>query len=826
MMDSRSRLIVALGASAAAVMMLLGYQLWSSYQESLSRAGTKTRDYAAIIEARLDATLRRADAHLQELARDLPVAALNKPAVPRYAGAIDSALDLRLVNFPELAGLRVFDADGDLIYTTDSKTIPRTNVADRDYFRRLRQGPQAGPLLFEVNIARTTGRPALVAARALRDGQGAFHGIAIASIELVYFQKLFQSLDLGTDGVLSIYRSDDFTPVVRWPALETKANTPLPPDTPTRTAVTAGKKTGTFEFFALSDGVRRIYSFHALESYPFFITAGVAREDALAGWKRHSLTVGLSALLLLVLLIGLIYRLLRAEATLKSSEELMRSTFEQAAVGIAHVAPDSFRILRVNEKFCRLLGYSRDELTGMDSTILVSSDQMPARETARAQLIAGEVDTSSCERRFIRKDGTTLWGNRHLSLVRDPAGQPGYFISVIEDITERKQAEASRLRSEANLRAIADNAPFGIAVIQDGRRVFANRRAAALLGYTDEELARRSVIDLVHPDYQAKLLEMYRQRMAGEVVPDVVEYVVLAKDGRAITIEGAFAVTVWNGQPAMLLFTADITERRRLQEALVRLNHELEARVGERTHELLAAKDEAERANRAKSQFLASMSHELRTPMNSILGFTQVLEAALKPKLDRDQEEMFGFVQKAGWHLLELINEVLDLEKVESGGLTLSMEPVEVAAALRECVDFIRPAAAARQIGVSLDEGSCAGVAVFADRTRLRQAVLNLLSNAVKYNVTQGRVEVGCAPAGDGRVRISVKDSGPGLTPQQQAHLYESFNRLGREGSAEEGTGVGLALTRRLMELMGGRAGVESEPGKGSTFWLEFARAA
>jgi PAS domain S-box-containing protein len=350
------------------------------------------------------------------------------------------------------------------------------------------------------------------------------------------------------------------------------------------------------------------------------------------------------------------------------------------------------------------------------------------------------------------------------------------------------------------------SAPYSITLtrLPDGTIVDVNQTFCSVMGYARTEVIGKKTMDLNIWACQADRAAVIEALSTKGKVQGM-ELRFRKRNGESITGLLSAEIILIDGEKRVLSCIGDITDMKRAKQALV------------------AAKDEAERANRAKSQFLASMSHELRTPMNSILGFTHVLESNLQPKLDRDQQEMFGSVQKAGRHLLELINDVLDLEKVESGGMDLSMEPVGLPSVLRECIDFVRSQAAARQIGVSLDETSCAGLAVFADRTRLRQALLNLLSNAVKYNVAQGRVEVGCTLTEGARVRISVKDNGPGLTPEQQAHLYETFNRLGREGSAELGTGVGLALTRRVVELMGGRIGVDSAPGQGSTFWLEFS---
>ena len=317
-MDKRSRTIGVFGAGALAVIALIAYLIWSGYEEAIRLAETTSRNNAALIETRLDATFRRAEAHVLELAHDLPVAALSKAAVAQYAAAIDAGLDVRRVNFPELVGLRVFDADGDLIYSSESKTTPRANAADRDYFRQSRDGAQPGVFFSSVVISRITGRPAMFIAQAMRDEQGAFRGVVSASVELEFFQKLFQSLDVGAQGAIGVFRSDTFTPVIRWPALTGSHATPLPPGSATRAAIAAGHKTATLRHQSPLDGVARIVSVRQLEHYPFYVAAGIAVDDALAGWRLRSLVVGLSSLLLLLLLLALAGYLWRAESRLKA----------------------------------------------------------------------------------------------------------------------------------------------------------------------------------------------------------------------------------------------------------------------------------------------------------------------------------------------------------------------------------------------------------------------------------------------------------------------------------------------------------------------------
>lgn len=274
----------------------------------------------------------------------------------------------------------------------------------------------------------------------------------------------------------------------------------------------------------------------------------------------------------------------------------------------------------------------------------------------------------------------------------------------------------------------------------------------------------------------------------------------------------------------------EAAQRELAQQEVMRLNQELEARVHERTlalelanGELAIAIQEARSANSAKSAFLSSMSHELRTPLNAILGFAQILSSDRLPSTLEQKKEFAGHILKSGRHLLTLINEILDLAKVESGAVSLALEAVELHEMIDECRDMIGPLASERDIRVAFP-ATCQ-LCVLADRTRLRQILLNLLSNALKYNREHGQVTLECVMHGSSMVRISVRDTGLGLDTAQQALLFQPFNRLGQEGGAEEGSGIGLVVTKRLVELMDGEIGVYSVPGEGCTFWIELRLA-
>ncbi len=333
-----------------------------------------------------------------------------------------------------------------------------------------------------------------------------------------------------------------------------------------------------------------------------------------------------------------------------------------------------------------------------------------------------------------------------------------------------------------------------------------NRISPSDIHDTAEVMARARALTLelgteIAPGFEALAFK------ASRGIEDIYELTYICKDGsRFPAVVSITALRSDAGEIiGFLLIGTDNSARKRAEAEL---------------HQAMAV---AEQANRAKSDFLSGMSHELRTPLNAILGFAQLMESGAPPPTP-SQRRNLDQILKAGWYLLELINEILDLALIESGKVTLSREPVSLGEVLLECRAMIEPQARKRGIGMKFPTFE-QPFYVSADRTRVKQVLINLLFNAIKYNKPGGLVEVECTPCAPDSIRIGIRDTGAGLAPEQLAQLFQPFNRLGREASAEEGTGIGLVVTKRLVDLMGGRIGAESATGVGSVFWIELSRA-
>jgi PAS domain S-box-containing protein len=416
---------------------------------------------------------------------------------------------------------------------------------------------------------------------------------------------------------------------------------------------------------------------------------------------------------------------------------------------------------------------------------------------------------------YVRKDGSRFPATVSVTALRDAVDKLIGYLLIGTDNTARKQVEAeqalldqqlrdqqyyTRSLIESNIDALMTTDPRGI--ISD-----VNQQMELLTGCTRDEL--------IGAPFKSYFTDPQRADAAIKQVlteGKVTNYELTAKavDGKETVV--SYNATTFHDRDRKLrgVFAAarDITERKQFEHAQQQNNVELEN-----------AKAAAEKANLAKSEFLSSMSHELRTPLNAVLGFAQLMASETPPPTIAQKQSIDQILQ-AGWYLLRLINEILDLAMIESGKVTMSQEAMSLSDVLHDCQAMIEPQAQKRGIKMTFPHFDNLYY-VHADRTRVKQVMINLLANAIKYNRDGGSVIVDCTMSGENRVRVSVADTGAGLAPDQVAQLFQPFNRLGQAASTEEGTGIGLVVSKQLVELMGGVIGVSSNVGVGSVFWVE-----
>ena len=460
----------------------------------------------------------------------------------------------------------------------------------------------------------------------------------------------------------------------------------------------------------------------------------------------------------------------------------------------------------VNERLAQVIGRSADSIVGHHIREVLGEARAGWLQPLIDRVLGGEAVSYEHQVQPAGSDAAVDLQVRMVAGTDPLSGAPVVYGFTL-DITQRKRAEAALRASSAELEAVLAAFPGYIAATDETLRyTYVNDRLLAVWGLAREAVIGHTVREVLGAERGASVEEAIRRALRGE--PSVTEISFdLAADARRLVLE-VTRVTgprQADGRQTCYGFGVDITARKQAEAALI------------------AARDEAESANRAKSQFLSQMSHELRTPLNAVLGFGQLLESDPRAPLVPHHQAWVQEMLRGAEHLLSLINEILDLGRIEAGELSIDLQPLAPGELIDECLALVQ--ALAQSLGVTLrptPEGA-EGVRVRADRRRLKQVLLNLLGNAIKYNRPGGVVSVLCRVEGS-ELWLGVRDSGRGLTPDEQARLFQPFERLGAAQSGIEGTGIGLAISRRLMLAMGGEIGVDSVAGEGSPSWLRLPR--
>lgn len=480
----------------------------------------------------------------------------------------------------------------------------------------------------------------------------------------------------------------------------------------------------------------------------------------------------------------------------------------------------------------RIFGYTAEEAVGQPVTMLAWPGEEVAMASYLEQVRRGQrVEHFEVQRRH--KTGSRVVVSLSLSPIVDDAGDMVGIAKIARDLTAQKDAarqlaerdsqvavlveQEASARAEAvferRFRELLQYAPDAILQADDqGTILIANRTAEEMFGYGEGELIGRPVEDLIpmnaragHAAHRASFVAANRMRPMGQGM----DLLALRRDGTTLPVEISLSPVRASGATYVTAVIRDVTQRRQAEAQIRELQESYMAELRER-------QAEAERLNRLKSEFMASISHELRTPLHTVIGFAELLSEEIGDSLNPRQKRFMEHIRKDSEHLLGLINDVLDLSRIEAGGLTLHTESLGLYSVLEEAVESIRPYAESR--GVSLRVAPYAGQDVLADRLRLRQVLTNLLSNGAKFTPGGGVVSVQAQRSG-AFVEISVTDTGVGIATDECQRIFDKFYQVGYTPvGVREGTGLGLAICRQLVEMQGGRIWVESEPGKGSRF--------
>ena len=809
--------VVAIGA----------HSLLSSREMTVEQVRGNTANLAALLESNFAETGRRVDLALLGVADDLEAMLLHRQQLD--ATEVQRSLDTELARFPEIDAIRVADAEGVIRWGKDVDAAKLVTTADRAYFSGHRADPAGHMLVGEPLLGRVSGRWVIPFTRGYRHPDGSFAGIVVAAVPVEFFSKRLADLhlQLGPHGS-AVVRHANHALVTRFPPVDGPGGQAGDRKVSEEfLALLEAKVTsGTFHTRNAPDGYERTYAFRRVADLPLIVTAGLAPEDYLTLWYREVRNAAVLTFGFFMLSVFAAWLLLRnwrqrqrdTEA-LVSSESRLRAYIESAPLGI-FVADGAGRYLDVNPAGCALVGYTRTEL--LDMGIGDLAPQSAALDLAEYESVKrGELP--DFHKVLRRKDGVCID-----VMLRTIAFPDGRVLGMCVDVTEQRRAEAevAKYRKDLELlveertaalqaanRQLLDNqfamerVGIGITWIDaaTGRFVFANRFAAEFLGYRIEEFLQLTVHDIDPAFPQGEFAKIVDVLQTQELMQ--FETVQRRKDGRPVPVEVTVCYQPGNDEsgPRLIAFVTDIARRKEAELALQR------------------AKSAAEAANLAKSAFLANMSHEIRTPLNAITGMTHLLR---RNGVTPEQAVRLGKIETAGEHLLEIINAILDLSKIEAGKFTLAEEPLEPAVLAREVASIVAERAEAKGLQLEVVVEPMIGM-LRGDATRLRQALLNYATNAIKFT-ERGQITLRVLLETESdthrRVRFEVVDSGIGIAPEALGRLFSAFEQADNSTTRKYGgTGLGLAITRRIAELMGGEAGASSEPGRGSTFWFVVA---
>ncbi|TXT41679.1 MAG: multi-sensor hybrid histidine kinase [Comamonadaceae bacterium] len=803
--------------------VMVAFSLYRSYHQVLAHAEVATQNLAIVLSSDIGAVIDKVDLGLRVASENV-----EKALASGHPDAQVITADLtRLQSWlPQVMALRVTDEQGWAKYGLGVPQNDRVNLADRGYFSQLRDNPDTGLFINKPVISKINKVWVMNFARRLNHPDGRFAGVVFANIALDNFSKMFASIDVGAQGVINL-RYADMGLLVRHPA---------PPDTDLadvinnktispefRQALTTGRSSGTFFTPTSFDNTARVVSFQKINTYPLFITVGIAKSSYLAAWQREALQM--SGLVLLLVLgssaaarvIARIWtRQLDATHQLAREEEKFH-TVADYTYDWEYWESSRYEVLYMSAACERTTGYSVAEFVadpGLLLRVVHPDDLQLMKEHVHD---AQNTGLASVDFRIVRRDGEIRWISHCCQAVYDHQG--GYMGRRVtnRDMTDRHlfEAEINRLSQ-----AVEQN-PTGILIVDtQGQLSYSNQAYTRMTGFSFPEAYRKPLRDLISTEMTDVVFADIQARLqAGKLWAGILPN--RHKDG-ALRWEQVSASPIYDEHgniSCYLYLRTDITELKHNEEELRRYKDHLEEEVQQRTTELVLARNAAETANHAKSVFLANMSHELRTPLNAILGFSNMMRN--DPHLPPGLLQNVGIINRSGEHLLVLINDVLEMAKIEAGRVVLENAPFDLGAMVRDVTDMMNVRALEKGLRLMIDQSSCFPRYITGDEARLRQILINLLGNAIKFTQEGGvTVRLGTQNNRITHLLIEVEDSGIGISTEDQQRIFEPFVQLGQQGDGK-GTGLGLTITRQFAQLMGGQLSLESVPGKGSLFRVE-----
>ncbi len=718
-----------------------------------------------------------------------------------------------------------FDADGRIRIDTALGTDVSSDPAIAAFFAGMHDAPDGqtriSPPLREPN----TKTWHVYLARRYSDRDGSFAGIVAMTIDLGYFSDFYATLDVGPNGTIALWRTDGLL-LARQPASLNQIGRIFAG--PMRDALVSERGNGMMLVLSPVDSIERLLTWRTLPGLPIVASVALATGDyrgtLLAAVRQQSISAGVGAVLVFALA-GLAYiqlgRLARVDAAYRIDRDRVAQSQRQlrgvidAIPGIINAKDEYGRYTLMNVFQARIFGTTPEQAIG--KRLADFTDPEFARDVEVRERVAMRTRTTShgVEDSFVI-DGVPRSFLASKVPIVDPDGFSRQIVSVATDVTPMKMIEQKARAAEAQLRAALDSIPEGFAIFDEQDRLTVANRPYALMftdhgdpariqGATFEALVRQAIKDGEPPEPGFDTEAWVAERVRRHQSPDAEPYLMKTGSGRWISVSEQRVPGI-----GIVGIRTDVT------------------RLMETEAELRLARDQAEAANRAKSQFLANMSHELRTPLNAIIGFSEIIETQIfGPAGNPRYVEYARDIAASGRHLVSLIGDVLDMSKIEAGRLELEEAHVDPLGVIEGAAALVRGDAVARGVRLTQETAGLADMTLWADARALRQVLLNLLSNAIKFTPHGGRVEVRGWRTPDG-VAIAVADTGVGIPAADLPHVTEPFRQSPGTAAQFGGTGLGLSITKHLIEMHGGRLDLESAPGKGTTatVWLPAERVA
>ena len=807
----------------ALVGLVVGVSIQRDYEQTIDSAFQALEQHVVVAEAKVNGVLRGLDIGLRGLAAD------HESGIRLPEKAIADHQRVFLQIFPEIRTVTATDANGrvsaaeSLLTPDDLPAIRAFNISGREYFGFHRDAAPSDRDRMHISrpFVGVSKRWIIIASRAIRSEEGEFRGAVVSTVVPRFFEPILQSTltDDAVDAAAIHNREGDILYRIPNPDLHIGKNI-LPSEAfqhylASETPITRHLS------IALTDGIKRLVVFSKVGDTGLDVAISARFDRIIARW--YPLAIG-KLLLFVIFSVGTVtlyrqWQKRRAAArALAVSEERFRHLFGRAPIALAITHRDG-RMLLVNQAFETLFGYRQDELPTVATfrervypdSVLRARQEDHWHESWR-EAFDEAPPSAPLEVTALDKEGNA----KTLLLSRQRLGDD--MLIAFIDITARQAAE-EKVRE---LSQAIEQSPEAIVITDlDANIEYVNDAFVTSSGFDREELLGRNVrLQSSGKTSRATYAELWTKLTQGQVWRG--ELINRRKDGTEYT-EFAIISPMRDANGRTTRYVAvkqDITEKKRLGEELDRHRYRLQELVEERTRELEIAKTRAEAASIAKSTFLANMSHEIRTPMNGVLGMTHLLR---RSGLNEKQAGYLDKIEVSGNHLLAVINDILDISRIEAGRLPIEESEFFLSDLIRDVSNIVGQSAVDKGLLLRIDVGDAPRV-LHGDRKRLRQALVNYLSNAVKFT-EHGQITLRCNTLEkretDYLVQFEVEDTGAGISPDDLGRLFQSFEQADNSATRKHGgAGLGLAITRRIAELMGGTAGARSEPGKGSTFWL------